>query len=139
MLCRVPAFRQKRAQHPAVVVPGLHHEPLERHGDADGRERDVHQVAWNHGRGRVHYQPVRARHALHVFRPVTRVPGRHVRARDLQHLVGDGPDAGSLDQQQQHHHRPRGHRHDFPQRRRRRTRTTGLHRHRGYRGIFTIY
>jgi len=135
MLCHVPAFRQKRAEYSAVAVSGLDHEPFERRGHADGRQRDVHQVAWNDGRGRVHRQPVRARYALHVFRPVTRVPGCHVRARDLQHFVSDGPGTGSLDQQQQQHrdHRPRDRRYDCPGRRLR-PRTKGFQRHRGYHG-----
>lgn len=130
MLCHVPALRQKRAYRLVIAVPGLDHEPFERCAHVDGRKRDVHQVAWNQGRRRVHLQPVRTRHALRVFRLITRVPGRHVLARDLQHIVGDGPGAGSLDHnQQQRHHR----RYDCPGRDRR-LRTTGLHCHGDYRG-----
>jgi len=99
VLLRVPARRQKRTDHLAVGVASLHHEPFERQDRADGRERDVHQVAGHYGRGRVHRQPIRARRALRVFRSVTRMSGRHVRARDLQHVVGDGPGAGNPDQE----------------------------------------
>jgi len=129
MLSRVPARRQKRTDHLAVEVAGLHHESFERQDRADGRERDVHQVAGHHGRGRVNRQLVRARHTLRVLRLVTRVSGRHVRARDLEHVVGDGPGAGSPDQEHQQQ------RHDRLYGRGRHTCATGFCRHRDYRAV----
>jgi len=126
MLSRVLARRQKRADRLAVEVAGLHHEPFERQGPVDGRERDVHQVSGDHGRGWVHRQLVRARDALRVLRLVTWVSGRHVRARDLELVVGDGPGADQEHQQQR-----RGRLHG----RSRHTCATGFCRHRDYRAV----
>jgi len=108
----VRAFRQESAEHSAVKVPGLDHETLERRGTVDGGERQVDQVAGD--RGRVHQKPVGTRHPLRVFCRVARVSGRHVLARDLQHVVGDRLGAGAGRPQSGKRYRDRGHPKRFP-------------------------